>query len=307
MKKIAFLAVIFWTNGAFSQWTMSRINENENHNNVSLLSNKIAFMDSYGKIMKTSDGGLTWSTVYSDAGSTIVDLFFINGKTGYFNVEKGTSTFLKKTKDGGKTWSSSAAPASGKIYFTNPSTQILATFGHDGGVFKSTDGGITFGNQKTHSHGHSIGDIFFVTPNEGYLTGWFPDGYIIKTMDGGETWMHVNVPKGDFLDVYFPSLNVGYTTGLFGKVWKTTDRGTTWTELNTGLSAQITLYAIACSNENTCYAVGDEGTIIKTIDGGLNWKVQKTGTKVKLNDISIKGKTCLVVGDAGVVLKSKIN
>jgi photosystem II stability/assembly factor-like uncharacterized protein len=304
MKKIAFLAAILLANEAFSQWTLSSINKDENHNNVTLLSDKIAFTDGYGKILRTTNGGKSWETVYSEAGATVVDLFFVNEKTGAFNVEQGDKTFLKKTQDGGKTWETLPAPASGKIYYTNPSTQILATFGHHGGVFKSTDGGVNFG-QKTHGHGHSVGDLFFVTPDVGYLTGWF-HGFILKTTDGGETWPHLDAPKGEFLDVHFPSLNVGYTAGLFGKVWKTTDSGATWTELNTGLPDEITLYALACADEQTCYAVGDAGTIIKTVDGGTTWQVEKTGTKEKLNDISIKDKTCFVVGDAGVFLKGKV-
>lgn len=112
-------------------------------------------------------------------------------------------------------------------------------------------------------------------------------------------------PEGEYLDVYFPTENTGYIAGLFGKIMKTTDKGETWTELNTGLSDQITLYSIACTNENTCYAVGDKGTIIKTTDGGATWKTEKSGTLEKLNEISIRENTCFVAGDAGVFLRRK--
>ena len=305
MKKIIILTAILLANQAFAQWALSTINKYENFNHVQFLTDKVGYTDGYGKILKTQDGGASWDTIYSDKNTTIVDVFFINENMGFFSSEKGGNTFLNKTKDGGKSWKSYPASTAGKIYFTNELTQHLASGDNHGGVFKSKDGGLTTGGMVQKFRGHAIGNFFFVNENVGYLAGWSP-GYILKTINGGKTWSDLEVPQGEFLDIYFPSLQVGYTSGLFGKITKTTDEGKTWTELNTGLSDQITLYSITCTDNNTCYAVGDAGTVIKTSDGGSNWELQPTGTTEKLNSISIKNNVCYIVGDAGVFLKGTV-
>lgn len=56
---------------------------------------------SFGAIIKTVDGGITWQEVLPDIGEPIYDISFVNTKTGYFTTDNGD---LYKTTDGGDTW-----------------------------------------------------------------------------------------------------------------------------------------------------------------------------------------------------------
>ncbi len=66
----------------------------------------------------------------------------------------------------------------------------------------------------------------------------------------------------------------------YGAVWKTTDKGDTWTKLTvSGLGGNITSMAIAPSNASVLY-VSEGDNLYKTTDGGANW------TQVSLPSIS---------------------
>ena len=51
-----------------------------------------------------------------------------------------------------------------------------------------------------------------------------------------------------------------------GKIFKTTNGGTTWTIQWSGTTNY--LHSVYFTNANSGYTVGDDGTILKTTDGG---------------------------------------
>ncbi len=63
----------------------------------------------------------------------------------------------------------------------------------------------------------------------------------------------------------------------FQEVWKSTNRGTSWTQIShTGSSTSLTMLAIAHSNPQYIYA-GSPGNIMKTTNGGTTWTDLTTG------------------------------
>ena len=93
-----------------------------------------------------------------------------------------------------------------------------------------------------------------------------------------QTWNQVTVPTTEnLLDIEFPeeSVGVGYIGGENGLLLKTTDGGTTWTEVNhSGIDIPVNFHFrdLEFANANVGYAAldGTQG-IYKTINGGLNW------------------------------------
>ena len=67
--------------------------------------------------------------------------------------------------------------------------------------------------------------------------------------------------------------NTGWICGSDGKISKTTDGGTSWTEYSTPFSN--TILEICFINNTTGWAVSTEG-ISKTTDGGKTWAIQYT-------------------------------
>ena len=153
-----------------------------------------------------------------------------------------------------------------------------------GGIYKSTDGGITWtlkGLEKTEAIGRIV--VHPTNPNIVYVAAlgatWRsnPERGLYKTEDGGETWKLVKFvsDKAGFVDVAMHPTNPNilyaaswerYRTpyslksgGPGSALWKTTDGGTTWTEVKgggfpDGIKGRIGL-DIARSNGNFIYAM----------------------------------------------------
>jgi photosystem II stability/assembly factor-like uncharacterized protein len=186
-----------------------------------------------------------------------------------------------------------------------------------GGIYKSTDGGITWtlkGLEKTEAIGRIV--VHPTNPNIVYVAAlgatWRsnPERGLYKTEDGGETWKLVKFvsDKAGFIDVAMHPTNPNilfaaswerYRTpyslksgGPGSALWKTTDGGTTWTEVKgggfpDGVKGRIGL-DIARSNGNYIYAMM-EGTgldekgayqpsrtprdngLWRSTDGGATW------------------------------------
>ena len=88
-------------------------------------------------------------------------------------------------------------------------------------------------------------------------------------------WHRVHPPDGscDFLDVCLVNQNVGFAVGRKGIIFKTTDGGITWNQLNHNQTTED-LYGVHFVDQLVGYAVGDSGTILRTSDGGGSWAVQ---------------------------------
>ena len=176
-----------------------------------------------------------------------------------------------------------------------------------GGVFKTTDGGLTWEPMSDGFFGGTIGaiDVADTDADVVYVgTGEFPirgnvshgDG-VYKTTDGGETWTHLGLTETRQISrvlVHPTNPDIVYV-GAQGHVWgpnpergvfKTTDGGQTWNKiLYRNDSTGITDLEMDPTNPDVLYAAfwhhyrkpwtmvsgGPGGGLLKTTDGGRTW------------------------------------
>ena len=96
-----------------------------------------------GEVYRTSDGGTTWSKVWT-VESRITNIFFINNQRGWLSGDRG---FIARTTDGGLTWSKEPAPTSAdltSIFFINEQTGWVV--GLESTILFTRDGGLTWKN-----------------------------------------------------------------------------------------------------------------------------------------------------------------
>ncbi|HXS97447.1 MAG TPA: IPT/TIG domain-containing protein [Candidatus Limnocylindrales bacterium] len=218
--------------------------------------------------------------------------------------------FLKST-DSGTTWSVVSKPtftytfAGGALLAIDPvKTNVLFTMNASNGLELSTDGGITWSAPTiakpagTSSGGTSnqpamqglavdpnhSGVVYAIGGNSAFHPG---KGYLFKSTDFGNTWTLLTSAAGfgsrlfinpkNSLEMYGTSLsNIGCTDpngGLCG-IYKTTDGGQSWTELNIpeslvqNIAFDVTpglLYAGA-------YDGLEDANVYSSVDGGVTWK-----------------------------------
>ncbi|MGH1342451.1 MAG: WD40/YVTN/BNR-like repeat-containing protein [Nannocystales bacterium] len=274
-----------------------------------------------GDLFRTTDGGESWSKIWSQPGTFIRSIGFVDAQHGWLgNV--GTEYYpgvtdevpLYETHDGGTSWSpvdlggafikgicSIDIVQTEHIHqgVLEPRTLVHAA-GRVGGpasLARSVDGGEHWTVIDMSKDAGMILDVKFIDSNVGFVFAAAPTGAenegarILKTRDGGATWTaaYQSGRAGENTwKASFPSARVGYATvqsydpeRAQQVVVKTTDGGETWTELALVTDAKAREFGIGFLDENT----GWVGTMVggfATGDGGQTW------TKTNLTPASNK-------------------
>ena len=295
-----------------------RVNDLEIHPS----NNKIVYLGAGGGgVWKSNDGGATFIPIFDDyiqsIGTITLDpndpdktIYVGTGETWTRNsVSYGNG--LYKTTDGGSNWEKIGLENSERIasIVVNPdnSNEIyVAAMGalwgdnEERGVFKSTDGGLTwekvlYVNQRT-----GCADLLMDPRNSSVLyasmwefrrTGWsFDSGgensALYKSIDGGKTWdkIHNGFPEGKLgrmgIAIAKSNPDVLYTVieaeqkkdkGLY----RSKDLGASWEQMNNDFEITVRPFyfsrlVVDPRNENVIYKGGLRGSVSK--DGGKTFK-----------------------------------
>ncbi|MHB0976025.1 MAG: YCF48-related protein [Candidatus Aquicultorales bacterium] len=259
-----------------------------------------------GRIIKTSDGGLTWVKQVSGSEDILTSADFIDGNTGWVVGRHGT---VLKTTNAGATWTTirqgtaglahilSSTPWFESVDFVDATTGWAA--GRHGVILKTVDGGGTWAEQNSGTKS-DFDSVVFSDLNTGWAVG--EHGVIIKTADGGTTW--TAKPSGTtkrLNSLHFVDANTGWIVGEEGTVLKTSDGGNTWSPQTSGTTKG--LKSVYLADANTGWAVG--ASILKSSDGGSTWIEQRSSQKGSLNSLHvIDANTGWAVGEQGVILKT---
>ncbi|WP_191906951.1 T9SS type A sorting domain-containing protein [Adhaeribacter soli] len=201
------------------------------------------------KILRTTNGGLTWSDVnVSLPGITdpfnIFSLKAVNASTAYITVyiyyiASGANTRVYKTTDAGLTWS------------------------HIPNMFTTTN---SFVNQ-----------VEFFDANNGVIVGDMLEFY--TTSDGGTTWTRVpasNLPPAHRDDFSFDHrVVIGNTIWVPAgsmRVYKSTDKGLSWTVSATNIPNIPGQSLAGIAFQDAMNGLISKGSALsRTTDGGLTW------------------------------------
>jgi photosystem II stability/assembly factor-like uncharacterized protein len=149
-----------------------------------------------------------------------------------------------------------------------------------GGVFKSTDGGLTW-KQLPHQPGSRR--VFFglaVDPTNSQRVYWAACGNaggLWRSEDGGASWQHVFKNEGWPFNLLVTGDGTVYCPGR--NLWRSTDHGKTWKQLtkHTGDGVIVGLECDPRDPKRLWYSTvtwgGEaEGGVFKTVDGGTTWQ-----------------------------------
>ncbi len=244
-----------------------------------------------GIILKTTDGGANWTSIYSNNSHPVRDLFVLDANTIYAaggaeNMSGALSALLKST-DGGNTWTEltnyftgngGSGVVYGGIHFNNADTGFLGRydFGESAHWLSTSDGGSNLSNTTvSNSMAYGFFSSDFPSADTGYFTRSTYSGtdsvYLRKTVDGGASWSEAAISNfiGKITWVDFIDDNTGYISGgvetapfvLGGIIMKTTDGGETWAQETIGNTEEMA--AVHFPSSNIGYAVGANGAMIK--------------------------------------------
>jgi len=267
--RLVILCSIAGANVAAAQWTPQQSATTAEFRGLAAVSGSVAWASgTRGRVAHTSDGGRTWK-IDTVPGATSLDLRAI---------------FATNER---RVWTSSAGLADSgqaQIFHTDDGTNWSRQFNSsDKGVFLDA---LAFWDKD---HGMALSD-----PADGKL-------FVLVTDDGGKAWTRVpadRVPaalpgegsfaaSGTCLIVQGKS-NAWVATGGAAKarVFRTTDRGRTWTVADTPIhagNAASGIFSVAFSDATHGVAVGGDYTkpkqpfdnVALTSDGGVTWRLAR--------------------------------
>ncbi len=306
-------------------------------------SNTATAVGANGTIIRTTNGGTTWTNQVSGTTAPLFGVCFTDvnqgtavGGTNYFQGGGGAQmmrslrsysvlqtsvedhSVILHTSDGGGTWVrqfSGASKALFDICFIDRDRGIAV--GDGGTILRTTDGGTTWA-QQTRGDTVCLRGVSFTDVNTGTAVGWSPGQgkwggphmFILRTIDGGANWTEQASPAAwPLRDVSFTSTTTGTAVGDDSTIIHTTDGGITWRSQSTG---GIGIYATGvCFIDSSHGTVvgwpysGGPGIVLQTSDAGMTWISRATGTMFPLNSVSFSNsRNGMIVGELGIMYRT---
>lgn len=262
----------------------------------------------YPLLLKTLDGGLTWSN------SPEVKANHVQWLEGGRVIAHSWDS-LHASHDQGETWNTLGTASPFRCYVTSACLGFrdLGTgfiLSESGRVAWTRDGGKTWGDSSQplfplHQTGLDFNSVHFPTSDTGYVAGGNRvTGAFFRTTDGGAHWTEHPALPLPLLAVQFPrplqGVAAGGATDSLGRdrgiLLHSTDGGITWKDKSE--ATETTLRAIHFPTLRTGFVVGNRGVVRVTRDSGHSWTSLESGTTVDLHAVHFLDEKTGFIGGA---------
>lgn len=320
---IILILITFCNGNLFSQWnsnwkwTMSNPWGDDNRYLQMISENEYIGFGFNAGMIKTTDGGNTWTTRSDVSGYTTYDRpnirngWFINNNFGFAVGDQSSSNgLISRTTNGGLNWTNTFIPSTtiNDIYFLNSNTGFIV--GNVGVGYKTTNGGVNW-TAMTMGLINNLNGVFALDANNIYAVG--QSGKFFKSTDGGSSWSNSSTASAFTLyTVNFINSSTGFIGGSSGVFQITTDGGASWVSRPTPVTQNLIKKLKITGSE--ILAVGDEKNLFRTTDNGITWNSLNfsssapaenvTGAMYSIDKIN---NTIVISGVYGLIYKSTDN
>jgi|GEM_PF-1910641 len=218
-----------------------------------------------GVILKTTDGGDTWTSTTQPGIDGIESISFPTLQVGY---AVGWSDQILKTTNGGQTWQPVNVVTNvfyySSVKFKDANNGIVIAMMNSGNpkTLYTSNGGTTW-NEGTGNQ--AFMDVTWAGGNTWYATGY---NYVCKSTNNGATWAIVYSQGALLVGADFLTPDYGIAAGDYGQVIKTTNGGVTWQSTTI---LDILFRKPFIWDYDTAFVVGTPEYVYKTTNGGQNW------------------------------------
>ncbi len=264
-----------------------------------------------GTIIKTTNSGSSWASVYSTSNSAVSSLFGTDANIVYAVLVSGS---ILKTTNAGQNWTESANVIPIYMYdiaFLNSTTGFVA--GGGGLLKRTTNAGTSWDSIPSPQTNWSYFQVKIFSASEIYLVG--DPSFLYKSTDIGNTWnqIPISVPEVSTTYIWYSLDKSGSTyvlSGDYGIIAKSTNGGSTWSSNNYQLSTQLMFDIQTIPGTSKVWTVGRpySGTtreVFYSSNGGFNWITYDLGVAGDFFAITmLNEQTGYVSGQNSRVLKT---
>jgi photosystem II stability/assembly factor-like uncharacterized protein len=310
-RRMSYILLVLITIGTtcdlLGQWIVQSSGTTVRLADVAMLDSTTAIcVGDSGRILKTTNAGLTWLTKFAgiQRWNEVASLDQNRG------LVVGNGMAAASTTDGGESWTSWSQTGVPNLLTVAVIGMTNIFMGTDSGVVMySYDEGTTWGQSRLTTHrinsifgsrGGGPTEIYAATPYRAYRTTSLGSSWTFQTLP-------IAIPYGEALRGTFAPDGPAYIVGYEAPIWvapfilrrRPTD--TAWTR--SGGPELGILRDVCAPTSQLAFACGSNGLVLKTINGGNTWDSVGSGTRRNLNAINFVNERCgFAVGDSGTIL-----
>jgi photosystem II stability/assembly factor-like uncharacterized protein len=184
---------------------------------------------------------------------------------------------LYQTNDDGQTWKLLRAPVSDqevlRTLWQSPVNPQLLLLGGSLGLYRSADGGATWGQSSGVSGVHAIA-VSPASPHDVYLAA---DDGVYHSSDDGQSFAHVSgmISNAPFTIMISSHQHANILYALDGnQIWRSSDGGVTWNQQSALETSFPSALLVAPDNDQHLYAgFYSPPDAVESLDGGKTWSV----------------------------------
>jgi photosystem II stability/assembly factor-like uncharacterized protein len=331
IKSIILMQLIVLAIGfsAYAQnWTQINSGTTKKINTICFTSSTIGYLGGNDSLlMKTTDGGATWSIVnytginFFIGGEHIINMQFLNDNVGFITVGPYSGSY--GTTDGGLTWNAINLPTNqcynqGLFFFDENNGFIGGSGCFQGELISYTSNSPwltgtwnpSVVDAPSFTPTNMIVDIQFYDSNYGLAAS--KSGYIYRTINGGLNWDSVATPAPlveltSVLIINDTLAYAGYNAANTGfGLYVTTDAGLTWnSDGNSATFFYPNFLTLHKTGNGSIYSGGNSqigpGVIFSNVNGNSFWMTDAVAQSI--NDIaSYNDSIVFAVGDSGYIV-----
>ena len=258
---------------------------------ASARNNEVIYAGDYGGVdqgvYKTTNAGQTWVAVNSGLTNTTIHALTLDPVDDQIVFVGTTTGGVFKSIDGGENW----RPVNkgllqdyvGVLTIDPANGQIIYVGTNGGGVYKSTDGGESWQPMSSGLTNPLIYAIAIDPTDSQTIYAGTNGGGVFKSTDGAENWIDPNTGS-NFHNKRIHSLAIDplrshfIYAGTSDGVFKSVDRGLSWTPANSGLTSE-NIYVIQVDKRASqiLYVGTTSGGVFQSMDSAQSWLPMNDG------------------------------
>lgn len=273
-------------------WTQKNNGLGNTYVNALAVNGAKLFAGTDGSIYISIDNATTWTLAQTTPG--LVKSIDINGTTIYAGYGTMTPTGgIVNSIDNGVNWTtvSNGLPGNKGVYAVKQSGSLVFAGTDGAGLYTTSNNGSLWASDQgiTNTDANSLS---LATIGTNIIAGVYGTGMFLSTNNGAGPWTPINtgLPSTNLINALATNGTTTVFTGTYANgVYRTTDNGTTWTAMNTGLGTNLNVTSFAISG-STIYAGTFGGGVFKSTITGSSWTPVNTGiTNLQIQSLVASG------------------